>query len=275
MNENRLFCEWSASYTPPKRNPVTGDGVAVPPPRRRHPAASLRGAQPDLHYPEDLYLSLPSIQLTEHDLNPQPTHRYFTNEWPPHPTDYYVQSTTKPALNIVQTPYTLLGLKSDYPKKIYPLIDPNSLSPQLPLDRHWPPFPAQHYLEPSDHKFVYHPLPPYAFVGMASRLGDRPKLDYKYDPVPTLDGSINPFLVAHSVPPPTLFKHERDGPIPDLTPLQTSSVPGPHTLTGFPPIFHKHVPGYLFKLNRHAENFRPKTYYVDYVRRREMGGCSI
>ncbi|XP_026736048.1 microtubule-associated protein Jupiter isoform X3 [Trichoplusia ni] len=35
-----------ASYTPPKRNPVTGDGVAVPPPRRRHPAASLREGNP-------------------------------------------------------------------------------------------------------------------------------------------------------------------------------------------------------------------------------------
>ncbi|XP_075984338.1 microtubule-associated protein Jupiter isoform X2 [Anticarsia gemmatalis] len=35
-----------ATYMPPKRNPVTGDGVAVPPPRRRHPAASLREGNP-------------------------------------------------------------------------------------------------------------------------------------------------------------------------------------------------------------------------------------
>ncbi|XP_032522411.1 microtubule-associated protein Jupiter isoform X2 [Danaus plexippus] len=34
------------SYTPPKRNPVTGDGVLLPPPRRRHPAASLREGNP-------------------------------------------------------------------------------------------------------------------------------------------------------------------------------------------------------------------------------------
>ncbi|XP_050354870.1 microtubule-associated protein Jupiter isoform X3 [Nymphalis io] len=34
------------SYTPPKRNPVTGDGVVLPPPRRRHPAASLREGNP-------------------------------------------------------------------------------------------------------------------------------------------------------------------------------------------------------------------------------------
>ncbi|XP_041982637.1 microtubule-associated protein Jupiter isoform X3 [Aricia agestis] len=30
-------------YTPPKRNPVTGDGVELPPPRRRHPAACREG----------------------------------------------------------------------------------------------------------------------------------------------------------------------------------------------------------------------------------------
>nr|XP_026497324.1 microtubule-associated protein Jupiter isoform X2 [Vanessa tameamea] len=34
------------SYTPPKRNPVTGDGVVLPPPRRRHPAASQREGNP-------------------------------------------------------------------------------------------------------------------------------------------------------------------------------------------------------------------------------------
>ncbi|XP_046971952.1 microtubule-associated protein Jupiter isoform X1 [Vanessa cardui] len=34
------------SYTPPKRNPVTGDGVILPPPRRRHPAASQREGNP-------------------------------------------------------------------------------------------------------------------------------------------------------------------------------------------------------------------------------------
>ncbi|XP_013139715.1 PREDICTED: microtubule-associated protein Jupiter isoform X5 [Papilio polytes] len=35
-----------ATYTPPKRNPVTGDGIPVPPPRRRHPAAGLREGNP-------------------------------------------------------------------------------------------------------------------------------------------------------------------------------------------------------------------------------------
>ncbi|XP_052754018.1 microtubule-associated protein Jupiter isoform X6 [Galleria mellonella] len=35
-----------ATYSPPKRNPVTGDGVMVPPPRRRHPGASLREGNP-------------------------------------------------------------------------------------------------------------------------------------------------------------------------------------------------------------------------------------
>ncbi|XP_035453296.1 microtubule-associated protein Jupiter isoform X4 [Spodoptera frugiperda] len=35
-----------ATYGPPKRNPVTGDGVAVPPQRRRHPAASQREGNP-------------------------------------------------------------------------------------------------------------------------------------------------------------------------------------------------------------------------------------
>ncbi|XP_021191738.1 microtubule-associated protein Jupiter isoform X3 [Helicoverpa armigera] len=35
-----------ALYAPPKRNPVTGDGVSVPPQRRRHPAASLREGNP-------------------------------------------------------------------------------------------------------------------------------------------------------------------------------------------------------------------------------------
>ncbi|XP_068619794.1 microtubule-associated protein Jupiter isoform X5 [Battus philenor] len=35
-----------SSYKPPKRNPVTGDGIAVPPPRRRHPAVSLREGNP-------------------------------------------------------------------------------------------------------------------------------------------------------------------------------------------------------------------------------------
>ncbi|XP_039760210.1 microtubule-associated protein Jupiter-like isoform X3 [Pararge aegeria] len=34
------------SYTPPRRNPVTGDGVPLPTPRRRHPAASLREGNP-------------------------------------------------------------------------------------------------------------------------------------------------------------------------------------------------------------------------------------
>ncbi|XP_063357866.1 microtubule-associated protein Jupiter isoform X2 [Cydia amplana] len=35
-----------ASFTPPKRNPVTGDGVLLQPARRRHPAAALREGNP-------------------------------------------------------------------------------------------------------------------------------------------------------------------------------------------------------------------------------------
>lgn len=238
---------------------MTGDGVALQPQRRRHPAAGLRGADP---YDPCL-------------LEPQPTHRYYTSQWPPKPADYYVNSASKPSLNYRQTPYTLLGLESDDPEMEHPIINPDSLSPQLVLDRHWPPFPAQHYLEPTEKKTPYHPLPPYAFVGMTSALGERPQPDYKYNPVPTLGGLIDPYIHAQADPPPTLFKYERDGPIPDFSPLETPTPPGPYTLTGFPPIFHKHVPGYLFDLNRHAEDFRPKTYYVDYVRRREMGGCLI
>ncbi|CAG4960049.1 unnamed protein product [Colias eurytheme] len=38
--------EWSVSYSPPKRNPVTGDGVQLPPQRRRHPGAALREGNP-------------------------------------------------------------------------------------------------------------------------------------------------------------------------------------------------------------------------------------
>ncbi|KAL4717366.1 hypothetical protein ACJJTC_017253 [Scirpophaga incertulas] len=34
------------SYSPPKRNPVTGDGVMVPPPRRRHPNTNQREGNP-------------------------------------------------------------------------------------------------------------------------------------------------------------------------------------------------------------------------------------
>lgn len=242
---------------------MTGDGVALALPRRRHPAASLRGAD---QYPDDPYHKL---------LEPQPTHKYITKDWPPKPANYYVDSATKPSTRTRQTPYTLLGLETDNTNKSQPIIDPDSFSPQLVLDNHWPPFPAQHYLEPKEPKNTYHPLPPYAFVGMHSALGERPKPVYKYDPVPTLGGPIDPFLVAHTDPPPTLFKYERDGPIPDVTPIQTPLAPGPNTLTGFPPIFHKHVPGYLFDRNRHAEDFKPKTYFVDYVRRREMGGCSV
>lgn len=261
----QICSKWSVSYTPPKRNPVTGDGVPLPTPRRRHPAASLRGASP----------SHPNTYPVDDLLEPQPTHRYFTREWPPRPPHYYVQSTAKPRINIPQSPYTLLGLKTEDPEKSHPVIDPNSLSPQLVLDRHWPPFPAQHYLEPQEHYLPHHPLPPHAFVGMTSALGERPQPDYKYDPIPTLDGPIDPFTFAKYDPPPTLFKYERDAPIPDVTLIQTSSGPGPSTLTGFPPIFHKYVPGYLFDLNRHAEDFNHKTYYVDYVRRRELGGCLI
>lgn len=244
---------------------MTGDGVPLPTPRRRHPAASLRGASP----------SHPNTYPVDDLLEPQPTHRYFTREWPPRPPHYYVQSTAKPRINIPQSPYTLLGLKTEDPEKSHPVIDPNSLSPQLVLDRHWPPFPAQHYLEPQEHYLPHHPLPPHAFVGMTSALGERPQPDYKYDPIPTLDGPIDPFTFAKYDPPPTLFKYERDGPIPDVTLIQTFSGPGPSTLTGFPPIFHKYVPGYLFDLNRLAEDFNHKTYYVDYVRRRELGGCLI
>lgn len=240
---------------------MTGDGVPLPPPRRRHPAASLRGASPNT-YPLC-------------DLDPQPTHRYYTREWPPVPAHYYVESTTKPIQNICHTPYSLLGLQTDDPDKVHPIIDPNSFSPQLVLDRHWPPFPAQHYLEPREYNVPYHPLQPHAFVGMTSALGERPQPDYKYNPVPTLDGPIDPFIIANFDPPPTLFRYERDGPIPDVSLLQTSSGPGPSTLTGFPPIFHKYVPGYLFRLDQHAEDFNHKTYYVDYVRRREFGGCLI
>ncbi|CAG4991350.1 unnamed protein product [Parnassius apollo] len=252
-----------ASYTPPKRNPVTGDGIAVLPPRRRHPAASLRGADEHDH---------PDLDF----LNPQPTHRYFTRHWPPKPAQYYVDSTTKPRLTCHQSPHVLLGLKTDDPFKIHPDIDPNSLSSRPILDRHWPPFPAQHYLEPNQsHHIPYRPLPPCAFVGMTSALGEKPQPDYKYDPVPTLDGPIDPYMVANTNPPLSLFKYETDGPIPDCTLLDTPKAPGPFTLTGFPPIFPKHVPGYLFKLNRHAEDFKPKTYYVDYVRQRELEGNPI
>ncbi|XP_063529390.1 microtubule-associated protein Jupiter isoform X2 [Cydia strobilella] len=35
-----------SSFTPPKRNPVTGDGVLLQPARRRHPAAALREGNP-------------------------------------------------------------------------------------------------------------------------------------------------------------------------------------------------------------------------------------
>ncbi|CAF4842318.1 unnamed protein product [Pieris macdunnoughi] len=239
--------------TPPKRNPVTGDGVLLPPLRRRHPQAQ-RGADLDQH--------------------PQPTHRYFTSDWPPPPANYYVESTTRPCLTTHQTPYTLLGLKADDPEKSHPVIDPDSIEP-LVLDRHWPPFPAQHYLEPRERKVPYHPLPPHSFVGMTSALGDRPMPEYKYNPIPTLDGPVDPFIVSNLDPPPTLFKYERDAPIPDVMPLQTSCGPGPSTLTGFPPIFHKYVPGFLFDRHQQAEDFKHKTYYVDYVRRREMEGNPI
>lgn len=245
---------------------MTGDGVPMPTQRRRHPAASLRGADTPDH--PDAYEPYPD------PYEPQPTHRYFTREWPPRPAEYYVESTSRAPPRVRHTPYTLIGLKTDDPDMTHPIIDPDSLSPQLVLDRHWPPFPAQHYLEPVERKVPYHPLPPYAFVGMTSAFEERPKPDYKYCPIPTLDAPVDPFLIANIDPPPTLFKYERDGPIPDVTPLPTKVIPGPHTLTGFPPIFPKHVPGYLFNLGRHAEDSTPQTYYVDYVRRREMGGCS-
>ncbi|CAG9112670.1 unnamed protein product [Plutella xylostella] len=248
----------SISASPPKRNPVTGDGVLLPPPRRAHPGAAQRGAHHDL-------------------LDPQPTHRYITKEWPPHPAHYYVESMNRPALSLQQTPYSLIGLQ-DLTVAERPKIDPNSLSPQPVIDRHWPPFPAQHYLEPSvssEHTIPYHPLPPHAFVGMTSALGERPKPDYKYNPVPSLDGPIDPFLISNLNPPPSLFKYEKDGPIPDYSLLQTEVTPGPHTLTGFPPIFRKHVPGFLYGRHRDIEDFAPKTSFVDYVRQREMEGNPI
>ncbi|CAH2095268.1 unnamed protein product [Euphydryas editha] len=46
MNGSANSTPSRVSYTPPKRNPVTGDGVPLPPPRRRHPAASLREGNP-------------------------------------------------------------------------------------------------------------------------------------------------------------------------------------------------------------------------------------
>ncbi|CAG9568051.1 unnamed protein product [Danaus chrysippus] len=263
MNGSATSTPSRVSYSPPKRNPVTGDGVLLPPPRRRHPAASQRGA------------NYPNTYPIENLLEPQPTHRYITREWPPQTPNYYVESTIKPTLNIQHTPYTLLGLKTDDPEKNHPIIDPDSLSPQLVLDRHWPPFPAQHYLEPQEHHVPYHPLPPHAFVGMTSALGERPQPDYKYNPIPTLDGPIDPFIQSKFDPPPTLFKYDRDAPIPDVTLIQTPSAPGPSTLTGFPPIFHKYVPGYLFNVNRHAEDFNHKTYYLDYAPRRELEGNPI
>lgn len=241
---------------------MTGDGIVVPLPRRRHPAA-CRGAD-ECPFQSDL-------------LEPQPTHRYYTYHWPqPQPAQYYAESTVKPRPVCNQSPRILLGLKTDDPLKLHPVIDPDSLSPQPVLDRHWPPFPAQHYLEPDDERHIpHHPLPPYAFVRMTSALGERPQLDYKYNPIPTLDGPIDPFVVANTNPPISLFKYEGDGPIPDCSLLDTPKAPGPFTLTGFPPIFPKYVPGYLFNLSRHAEDRRPKTYYVDYIRQRELGGCLI
>ncbi|RVE53353.1 hypothetical protein evm_001923 [Chilo suppressalis] len=46
MNGSAMSTPSRASYSPPKRNPVTGDGVLLPPQRRRHPAASLREGNP-------------------------------------------------------------------------------------------------------------------------------------------------------------------------------------------------------------------------------------
>ncbi|XP_037301797.1 microtubule-associated protein Jupiter isoform X2 [Manduca sexta] len=46
MNGSATSTPSRALYSPPKRNPVTGDGVPLPPPRRRHPAASLREGNP-------------------------------------------------------------------------------------------------------------------------------------------------------------------------------------------------------------------------------------
>lgn len=235
---------------------MTGDGVPLRPQRRRHPAAGLRGAHPD-------------------PLDPQPNHAYYTQTWPPNPGEYYVHSMTKPRLSYEHTPYSLIGLYPNQRKTETPIVDPDSLSPQPVLDRHWPPFPGQCNVEQTNEKIPYHPLPQHAFVGMTSALGERPKLEFKYDPIPTLDGTVDPYLISNLYPPPTLMKYEYDGPIPDVTLFETPVTRGPHTLTGFPPIFHKHVPGFLFKRDRHAEDFSPKTYYLDYVRRRNTGGCLI
>lgn len=251
----KSFCSvitWAASYSPPQRNPVTGDGVVLPPRRRRHPAASLRGARPDLE--------------------PAPTHAYKSRHWPPNPGDYYVESTTRPQLRYEHTPYSLIGL---YPTNEKHHESPNSN--KIVLDKHWPPLPGQYIPEQSNQKIEEHPLPPHAFIGMTSALGDRPELDYKYDPTPTFDGVVDPYLVSNLQPPATLMKYEYDGPIPDVSLFETPVTKGPHTLTGFPPIFSKYVPGYLFKIGRRAEDFDPKTYYVDYVRRRDMwvGVCFL
>ncbi|CAH2054585.1 unnamed protein product, partial [Iphiclides podalirius] len=251
-----------SSYTPPRRNPVTGDGIAVPPLRRRHPAASQRGA--DEYNPQD-----PDL------LEPRPSHHYFTRHWPPPPGVYYVESTEIPRPVCHQCPRVLLGLETDDPERSHPIIDPDSLSPQPVLDRPWPPFPARHYLERERRHVPHHPLPPYAFVGMTSALGERPQPDYNRNPIATLDGPVDPFIVANTNPPISLFRYERDGPIPDCSLLDTPKAPGPFTLTGFPPIFPKYVPGYLFNLSRHAEDIKPKTYYVDYVRQRELEGNPI
>lgn len=239
---------YAASYTPPRRNPVTGDGVHVPAPRRAHPAAGLRGAPPH---------------------HPRPTHAYYTHTWPPDPGEYYVHSTTKPPLVFQHTPYSLIGLYPDRKTENVSKTNPEYPSPSPVLDRHWPPFPGQWNVEQQNQKIPHHPLPPRAFIGMTSALGDRPEPDYKYNPIPSLDGDIDPYLVSHLYPPPTLMKYEYDGPIPDVTLFETPPCSGPRTLTGFPPIFHKHVPSYLFKRDRDPEDFAPKTYYLDYVRGRD------
>ncbi|XP_045504105.1 microtubule-associated protein Jupiter isoform X1 [Colias croceus] len=46
MNGSAMSTPSRVSYSPPKRNPVTGDGVQLPPQRRRHPGAALREGNP-------------------------------------------------------------------------------------------------------------------------------------------------------------------------------------------------------------------------------------
>ncbi|GBP59423.1 hypothetical protein EVAR_80750_1 [Eumeta japonica] len=250
----------AVSYTPPRRNPVTGDGVVVPPPRRRHPA-SYRGADPLAHqHPEHVqtYLYDPIIYPQGDPLEPQPSHRYLTRDWPPRPGQYNVESTAKPQISYRHTPYSLIGLQEEPQTQILE-INSDSLSPQPILDGQCPPFPAQHeFNTKAQDQIPYDPLFPHSYITMKSVLDESPSFQHGHNPVPTFDGSVDPYLISNLNPAPTFFKYERDGPIPDVTLLQTPQAPGPFTLLGFPPTFHKHVPSYLFNKERHTEELASK-----------------